>query len=342
MVKELSNIIFLWPYAFLLLPLPLIVARFSSTLQWSIPTLRFSLTERIAKHYKNHLPATIRSSRSFMSVLPWALLVIAIARPVTIDKNITILQDGYDIILAVDLSSSMSALDYSNKKQTINRLEAVRGVLANHFVTKRPGDRIGMVVFAEEAFLYSPLTFNHKAIEQMLTDMRIGMAGESTAIGDAIAISTSALQNSTSKNKIIILLTDGVDNASSIKPIQAARISKNNSIRIYTIGIGKNGLVPIPLDSGQIIMGQMPIDEETLSEIANITQGIYARAKTLKELEAIYKHINELEKSPAFNDTFVSYTSLHYWPLSLFLFLIMFNLISKTHVQFFRNSFSKL
>ena len=175
----------------------------------------------------------------------------------------------------------------------------------------------------------------------MLTDMRIGMAGESTAIGDAIAISTAALQNSTSKNKIIILLTDGVDNASSIKPIQAAQISKNNSVRIYTIGIGKNGLVPIPLDSGQIIMGQMPIDEETLSEIANITQGIYARVKTLKELEDIYKNINKLEKSPAINDTFVSYNSLHYWPLSLFLFLIMFNLISKTHVQFFRNSFSK-
>jgi Ca-activated chloride channel family protein len=343
MVKEISNIQFLWPYAFILIPLPFLIARYTSKLQWSTPSIRFPMISRVISS-KDKLSLTQKSDKRNLKptyIAMWILIVLATARPVLVDKNVSINQDGYDIVLAVDLSGSMQALDYSTKTKSINRLDAVKEVIANHFVNQRQGDRIGLVVFAEEAFLYSPLTFNYSAIEQMLFSMRIGMAGESTAIGDAIALSAKALEGSTSKNKIIILLTDGVDNASSIQPIEAAEIAKKLDSRVYTIGIGKDGLVPIPMNSGQIIMGQMPLDERTLNSIANLTFGLYARAETLNELEKIYDNINKLEKSEKINETFYTYKSLHQWPMGLFLVLVILINISRAYVRTPKSSLSK-
>jgi Ca-activated chloride channel family protein len=342
MVEEITNIQFLWPYAFVLVPIPLIIARYTSSLRWQTISIRFPLINRIQVTHESK----INNEQNYKRVNPlymlmWILLVSALARPVIVNKNISINQNGYDIVLAVDLSASMQALDYSSRANNINRLDAVKKVVSNHFVSMRTGDRIALVVFAEDAFLYSPLTFNHLAIDKMLKNMQIGMAGDHTAIGDAIAISAKALESSTSKNKIIILLTDGVDNASSIDPIDAANIAKKLDVRIYTIGIGKNGLVPIPLNSGQIIMGQMPLDEATLSKIANLTFGIYSRAKTLNELEKIYENINKLEKSPAVNETLYSYESMHHWPMAIFLLLTIFIVISRANVRLFKVTFPK-
>lgn len=342
MVKEIINIQFLWPYAFMLMPLPFIISKYTSSLRWQTISIRFPLIDRLQIINNSRINKSASQKKiGLFYILMWLLLITSLARPVLINKNISINQNGYDIVLAVDLSASMQALDYSSRTKNINRLDAVKQVVSNHFVKMRGGDRIALVVFAEDAFLYSPLTFNHSAIESMLKDMRIGMAGEHTAIGDAIAISAKALESSTSKNKIVILLTDGVDNASNIDPINAANIAKKLDIRIYTIGIGKNGVVPIPLNSGQIIMGQMPLDEATLNKIANLTFGIYSRAQTLNELEKIYENINKLEKSSAVNETLYSYESVHHWPLAIFLLLTFFTIISRANVRLFKFTLPK-
>lgn len=227
-------------------------------------------------------------------------------------------------MLAVDTSGSMQAVDFSTSSKAISRLDVTKNVVGK-FVRGRQGDRVGLVTFGENAYLHVPLTLDTAAVSKMLNDTISGMAGNATAIGDAIGLGVRTLRDRPEGSRVIVLLTDGEDNSSNIPPLEAAKLAKQYGIRIYTIGIGKNGPVPYPNGVGGYGMVEVPIDEELLKEIASLTGGQYFHATNQKALESIYAKINELEKTESNESIFFLREPYYYYPLGLamgFLFLI--------------------
>jgi len=231
--------------------------------------------------------------------LALALLIIALARPQEGHKSTEILSIGVDIMLALDTSGSMRALDFIEDEKRITRLAVVKGVVSK-FIDNRPNDRVGMVVFGEQAYTQCPLTLDQGILQSFLSKLEIGMAGDSTAIGSAIGIAVKRLKDLESKSKVIILLTDGRNNAGSLPPLQAAQTAKTFGVKIYTIGVGTKGKAPFLVNSifGQrYVYQQVDIDENTLKKIAQVTGGEYFRATDLESLKNIYNQIDEMEKS---------------------------------------------
>ena len=249
----------------------------------------------------------VRSRRSeVITVIPTllrftaiALFLIAFARPQEGLKRTEILSQGVDIILAIDTSGSMQALDFKKDDDQVTRLTVVKNVVAE-FIKNRKTDRIGMVVFGAEAFTQCPLTLDQNILLSFLKKLKIGMAGDATAIGSAIGISARRLKDLESKSKVIILLTDGRNNSGKIPPLQAAEIAKTLGIKIYTDGVGKRGKAPFLVDSifgKRLIYQDVDIDEESLNKISKMTNAKYFRATNLESLKDIYKQIDLLEKS---------------------------------------------
>lgn len=232
----------------------------------------------------------------FLRVLVIALLIICFARPQSGRKEEEVTTEGIDIILAMDISSSMLAEDFKPK----NRLEAAKVVAAN-FIKGRRNDRIGMVVFARQSFTQCPLTLDYGILLNLLKDIQIGMVEDGTAIGMGIANAVNRLRDSKAKSKVVILLTDGRNNAGQLDPITAAYAAKALGIRIYTIGAGKRGeaLYPVqdPILGKRYVRLPVEIDEDLLKEIANITGGKYFRATDRESLEKIYQEIGQMEKT---------------------------------------------
>ncbi len=239
-----------------------------------------------------------------------ALLITALARPQWGTKQVHVLTEGVNIVMAVDLSESMAALDFKHRGKIINRLEALKGVV-REFVADREGDRIGLVVFGDHAYTQLPLTRDYSTIVSILERLEIGAAGKSTAIGDAIGISLKRLEDIKSVSNIIILLTDGQSNAGQLSPMAAAEIAAEKSTKIYTIGVGTRGeapyLVKHPTLGQRYIYQQVDIDETTLKAIAEKTGGIYFRAEDVEGLQKIYETIGELEKTKIDIKTYTEY-----------------------------------
>jgi Ca-activated chloride channel family protein len=210
----------------------------------------------------------------------------------------------------------MAALDFKHQGQIVNRLEAVKTVIRD-FITKREGDRIGMVVFGTHAFTQLPLTRDYNTISFILDQIQIGAAGPNTAIGDAIGISLKRLEDIESKSNIIILLTDGQSNAGELKPAVAARVAVEKGVKIYTIGVGTRGKAPFlvrdPFLGERYIYQRVDIDENTLKEVADQTGGLYFRAEDVKGLQKIYETIDSMEKTEVKMKTFSSYRELYFW-----------------------------
>lgn len=266
------------------------------------------------------------------------LMIVALARPQWGTQRISTQTEGVNIILAVDLSESMAALDFKRKGQIVNRLEAVKSVVRD-FITKREGDRIGMVVFGSNAFTQLPLTRDYNTIAFILDRIQIGSAGSSTAIGDAIGISLKRLEDIKSTSNVIILLTDGQSNAGELTPQVAARVAAEKDVKIYTIGVGTRGKAPFlvqdPFLGQRYIYQQVDIDEKTLREIADRTGGLYFRAEDLQGLQRIYETIDGLEKTEVKMKTFSSYRDLYAWILVPASFLLGLQLIL-AHTRFLR------
>jgi Ca-activated chloride channel homolog len=244
-----------------------------------------------------------------------ALLIIALARPQEGHKSTEIVSNGVDIMLALDTSGSMRALDFIEDEKRITRLAVVKGVVSK-FIDNRPNDRIGMVVFGEQAYTQCPLTLDQGVLQTFLSKLEIGMAGDSTAIGSAIGISVKRLKDLQSKSKVIILLTDGRNNAGSLLPVQAAQTAKTFGIKIHTIGVGTQGKAPFLVNSvfGQrYVYQEVDIDETTLAEISNITGGQYFRATDLESLQNIYHQIDKMEKSEVKVIDHSEYNELFYY-----------------------------
>lgn len=256
-------------------------------------SLRLSSSEGFQKApktliiYLRHLPFVLR-------LIAVALIIIALARPQTTNSWNTTTTEGIDIILTLDISTSMLAEDLKP-----NRIEAAKEVAAS-FINGRPTDNIGLVVFAGESFTQCPLTTNHAVLLNLLKDIRCGIIEDGTAIGHGLATSVSRLKDSQAKSKVIILLTDGVNNRGEIAPITAAEIAKAYNIRVYTVGVGSKGMAPYPYQTPFGVQYQnMPsdIDEPALTKIAQITGGLYFRATNTSALKEIYQEIDQLEKT---------------------------------------------
>lgn len=251
-----------------------------------------------------------------LSLLAFACLVVALARP-QLGKTLTRTQaSGIDIMLCLDVSRSMLAEDFSIGSQRANRLDAVKQV-AQKFIEQRPNDRIGIVAFAGRPYLVSPLTLDHDWLIQNLDRVQIGMVEDGTAIGSALASAESRLKDKEAKTKLIVLLTDGDNNAGKVQPLTAAEAAKALGIRIYTIGAGTRGLAPYPVTTpfGQTVYQNMPvqIDEETLQKIASISKGEYFRATDTRSLREIFDEIDKLEKTKVEVERIAQYRDLFPW-----------------------------
>jgi len=269
-----------------------------------------------------------------LRAMAFTLLVLALAQPQEGQKRNEILSAGVDIVLAIDTSGSMQALDFFKDKDRINRLEVVKDVVSG-FIKNRENDRMGMVVFGDEAFTQCPLTLDQDILLSFLKNLEIGVAGDSTAIGSAIGIAVKRLKDLKSKSKVIILLTDGRNNAGSLSPLQAAEIGKTYGIKIYTIGVGTRGKAPFLVDSvfgKQYIYQDVEIDEKTLQKIAEKTDAQYFRATDRESLKTIYEQIDRLEKSEVKVLDRSEYNELFHYFLIPGFFLVLLEVIL-THTR---------
>lgn len=253
---------------------------------------------------------------AFLGLLSFALLIIAFARPRHGKGSTDVEASGIDIVLTLDVSGSMEALDFKLEGKTVNRLEVVKNVVAK-FVSQRPNDKLGMVAFAGRPYLVSPLTSDHEFIGKRLADVKMGQVEDGTAIGSAIASSVDHLRNSTAKSRIVILLTDGVNNAGAVNPLTAAEAAKALGIKVYTIGTGIRGEAPFPVQDGfgrtHLQTVKVEIDEEMLREVSEATGAQSFRATDTGSLEKIYESINQLEKTTRKLKKYQRYDELYLW-----------------------------
>ena len=312
---------FYLPWLALLLPLPFIIRKWApapKTETNKAPEVYFPSLDRLKKVFPVAAGENKRSDRPILILLSlvWVFLVLALMQPEKVDRFKQVKSEGYDLMLAVDISSSMQAVDFSTQTKVISRLDVTKDVVGK-FVLGRRGDRVGLVTFGQQAYLHVPLTLDTVSVSRMLSDTMAGMAGNATAIGDAIGLSVRTLRERPKGSRVLVLLTDGEDNASSIPPMEAAKLAKQYGIRIYTVGVGRNGQVPFPTRFGGYAMVEVSIDEALLKEIAEVTGGQYFLATDQKALESIYSKINELEKTESNQTTFLIREPFYYYPLGL-------------------------
>lgn len=322
-----ANPYLLWLLALLV---PMIAYYVWRTLQGGA-AIRISSVEGVKKaprtlrYWLRHLPFALRCAA-------FALLVVALARPQDVEEQSRTNAEGIDIMLSMDISGSMLARDF-----TPDRLSVAKEVAAE-FIADRYGDRIGLAVFAGEAFTQSPLTTDKGTLQTMLARVRSGVIEDGTAIGNGLATAINRLRESDAKSKVIILLTDGVNNRGEIAPLMAADIAADMGIKVYTIGVGTIGKAPYPaidmFGNMTYQMAEVEIDEPTLEEIASRTGGKYFRATDKAKLKAIYDEINELEKSKVevFDTILYHEKFLFYLVVAIALLLVEFvfaNLILK-------------
>jgi Ca-activated chloride channel family protein len=266
-----------------------------------------------------------RSSRSrvgrwvwLLPLLAGGLMIVGLARPQRGHSRTEVTANGIDIVLALDVSGSMQALDFELDNQRLNRIEVVKSVVSK-FIEERPDDRIGLMAFAGAPYLVSPLTLDHDWLQQNLERVNIGGVDDGTAIGSAIAASVNRLRTTPAKSKVVILLTDGMNNTGKISPLAAAEAAKALGVKIYTIGVGVRGKAPIPvkdeLGNLHMIMAKVDVDEKTLQAVADTTGGKFYRATDTNSLQRIYEQINALERTPQTVQKFERYEELYPWAL---------------------------
>jgi Ca-activated chloride channel family protein len=266
-----------------------------------------------------------RRGRSRMGLLAWllpilagALMVVGLARPQRAHGRTEVTANGIDIVLGLDVSGSMQALDFQIGNERVNRIEVVKSVVSK-FIDERPDDRIGIIAFAGAPYLVSPITLDHDWLQQNLERVAVGGADDGTAIGSAIAASVNRLRLTQAKSKVIILLTDGVNNTGKISPMAAAEAARAMGVKIYTIGVGVRGDAPIPVRDAagntRIVTARVDVDERTLQAVADETGGKFYRATDTSSLQKIYEQINHFEKTAQTVQKFEHTEELYPWAL---------------------------
>lgn len=285
----------LFPWAALLLPLPVLA-------RWLLPPRPASAAGALRVPFFDRLgaggPALTagRGSRSLMAAaaLAWLLLIGAAMRPAWVGPPQPLPAEGRDIMLAVDLSGSMGREDFLTDGRPADRLDVVRAA-ADAFIARRRGDRIGLVLFSDRAYLQAPLTYDHGVVARLLDQAQVGLTGTETAIGDAIAIAAKRLKDRPEGDRVLILMTDGASNAGVTTPERAAELAKSLGIRIYTIGVGATRMRVQGLFGTQVVNPSADLDETTLTRIADETGGKFFRATDAEGLAQIYREIDRIE-----------------------------------------------
>jgi Ca-activated chloride channel homolog len=266
----------------------------------------------------------------FLPILAAALMIVGLARPQRQDSRVEVTANGIDIVLGLDVSGSMQALDFMVDGRRLNRIAIVRRVVSK-FIEERPNDRIGLVAFAGAPYLVSPLTLDHDWLLQNLERVDVGGVDDGTAIGSAIAAAVNHLRETRAKSKVVILLTDGVNNTGKIAPIAAAEAAQALGVKVYTIGVGVRGEAPIPVideaGKSRIIMARVDVDEKTLQTVADLTGGRFYRATDTDSLRKIYDQINTFEKSAQTVQKFEHVEELYAWALMPALALLALSLV---------------
>lgn len=305
---------FVWWWLFLLLPLPLL-ARWllKPAAQAEGVALKVPFLEDFQQGNK-----LLGSSQGMLGLLlasvAWVMLLTAAARPVWVGDTVAMPVSGRDLMMAVDLSGSMQEQDFILNGQVVDRLVATKAV-AGEFVSKRGGDRIGMVLFGDQAYLQVPLTFDRQTVLQLLNESQIGLAGERTAIGDAIGLALKRLQDSPQKNRVLILMTDGANTAGSVSPLEAADMAATAGLKIYTVGIGSESDQMRSNFGFQLMNPTADLDEKTLKSIAERTGGAYFRARDTEEFQKIYAELDRLEPAEKEAQQWRPQQELFRWPL---------------------------
>ncbi|MDJ0918774.1 MAG: VWA domain-containing protein [Woeseiaceae bacterium] len=307
-----------WPWALLALPLPYFVWKLMSESNVTdeaglrVPSLaQFSMLSGRSKSEQ------FLNWRVWIAILAWILLVLAAARPERIGDELDVPVSGRNLMLAVDLSGSMDQKDFELGNRRVDRLTATKAV-ASDFIARREGDRIGLILFGERAYLQVPLTLDRETVNVLLMEAFIGLAGEKTAIGDAITLAVKRVydQQADAGEQVLVLLTDGANTAGEVEPLKAAELASQIGLRIYTIGIGAEQLEVNSLIGGRRrINPSADLDEETLTAIAELTGGRYFRATDTATLQDIYRLVDELEPVEEPEAGFRPVKSLYFWPL---------------------------
>jgi len=317
---------FAWPWLLPLIIVPFLVRLLPATASSGdtalyLPTFQF-VGEQSNKPEKSNFP--------WLLYLIWCLLILACARPQWLGEPVTIPQEGREVMLAVDLSGSMDEKDMLIGRQKVNRLSMLKHVL-NDFIERRTGDRLGLILFADTAYVQTPLTYDRKTVQQMLNEAVLGLVGDKTAIGDALGLAAKRFNEKGDSNRILILLTDGQNTAGNIEPMEALEIAKEAGVRVYTIGIGADEMLVRSLFGTRKVNPSAELDENLLNTIAQQTGGQYFRARDTQELEKIYQILDELE--PVEDDPIQlrPQQALFYWPLAAALLLsaliVLFSLL---------------
>ena len=317
---------FQWWWAFTLLPLPWFIYKFvkpcSPQSPIHLPRLPAGINEQ----------QTVSRLSTVLMILFWICLIVALARPVWYGDPIQIEPEHRDMMLAVDLSGSMKIKDMViGNNSTTDRLTAVKGVLHN-FIKKRQGDRLGLVLFADHGYLQTPLTLDRNTVSQQLDRAVLGLIGESTAIGEGLAVATKTFINSKAPQRVIILLSDGANTAGIIDPIEAASLAQENDVIIYTVGVGADEMHQRNLFGSRVINPSLDLDEKALTKIAEMTGGQYFRARNPEDLEKIYGIIDELEPISTVKQTWRPRDEIFRWPLFIALTLsVVITFLRKRH-----------
>lgn len=299
------------------------------------PAVDYSLTSRLAR-ISGSSGSVMAGIPDGLRVLSLILLVLTAARPQMYSVSRDVLSPGVDIILCLDTSGSMAGLDFELNGKPATRLTAVKKVVSD-FIAKRPNDRMGIVVFGQEAFTQAPLTMDKGLLLSLVDNMQIGMAGDSTAIGSALAISGKRLKDLNAPSKVIVLLTDGNSNTGEITPQEAANALKALRIKVYTVGVGGRGETPFLVDTPfgkQLVYQRVDLNEDALREIAAVTGGRYFLASNTGELSKIYGIIDSLEKHEVKIKEFFHYDELYlYFLIPALIALAMEFLLRATIVR---------
>jgi Ca-activated chloride channel family protein len=248
-------------------------------------------------------------------MLAWALLVLAAAQPQWVGDPVPVQTRGRDLMLALDLSQSMARDDFEMNGEPVTR-HAVVSAVAHRFLEEREGDRVGLILFGSRAYLQAPITPDRKTVEQLIDESEIGLAGKETAIGDAIGLAVKHLRERPADERVLILLSDGASNAGVADPVQAAKLAHEAGVRIYTIGVGADSRVVQTPFGPRIVSSGDDLDEATLEKVAELTGGLYFRARDTAGLVRVYQQIDRLEPTLGKDAVVRPTRALFYWPLS--------------------------
>jgi Ca-activated chloride channel family protein len=318
---------FEWPWLLLALPLPLLVywlpaKNQSEAAPLKMPTLIQGMSNSQTSDNSKRISL-------FLLILLWTLLVLASSRPQWLGEAINIPTQGREMMIAVDLSGSMQVEDMSLNGSTVNRLDMLK-VLLGDFIERRTGDRLGLILFGDDAYMQTPMTFDRKTVQQMLDETVLGLVGKQTAIGDAIALAVKRFDEKKQSNRVLLLLTDGQNTAGKITPEQALELAIAKKITIYSVGIGADVMIQKSLFGSRRVNPSSELDEDSLQRLADETGGHYFRARSSEDLAQIYQLLDQLEPVEQDQQQMRPLTALFHWPLAIALMLCFIYLLKLT------------